>query len=160
MVGVVERGGNIRLAVVPNADRKNLHAFIQEHVAQDAEAIYTDEWPAYRGIGDADTRHETVNHSAEEYVRGDVHTNGIENVWSLLQRSIIGAYHHVSAKHLEAYLQELEWRFNNRQNVFLLRDTLLQLLTADHVEYDALISGPKVTAPKALRRRKQAMPPF
>jgi transposase-like protein len=71
-------------------------------------------------------------------VRGDVHTNGIESVWSLLKRSIVGAYHKVSMKHLDAYLDELEHRFNNRHNPFLFRDTLLKLVKADNLTYEEL----------------------
>ena len=55
--------------------------------------VYADDWPAYRGIADRDTRHETVNHSAEEWVRGSVHTNTVENIWSLFKRSVMGSYH-------------------------------------------------------------------
>ena len=65
------------------------------------EAIYTDENWNYRGIADADTRHETVNYSAEEWVSGDVHTNSVESVWSLFKRSVVGTYHKLSAKHLD-----------------------------------------------------------
>ena len=71
---------------------------------------------AYLGIADHNTRHETVNHSIEEWVDGDVHTNSIEGVWSLFKRSIIGAFHKVSEKHLDRYLEELEWRYGNREN--------------------------------------------
>ncbi len=60
----------------------------------------TDEHHGYNGIADDDTTHETVNHKAEERVRGDVHTNGIEGAWSLFKRSVVGSYHQVSAKHL------------------------------------------------------------
>jgi transposase-like protein len=126
-IGAVQRGGKIRLQVIPHATKEALHTFIAENTAPDTEAIYTDELPAYLGIADEDTRHETVNHSAEEWVHGDVHTNGIESVWSLLKRSIIGAYHKVSMKHLDAYLDELEFRFNNRRNEFLFRDTIMKL---------------------------------
>ena len=93
------------------------------------------------GIADHDTRHETVNHSADEWVRGDVHTNYIENIWSLLKRSLVGSYHKVSKKHLEAYLDELEWRFNNRDNPYLFRDTLLKLIKSDNLEYKELITS-------------------
>ena len=79
-----------------------------------------------------------MNHSAEEWVRGDVHTNSIEGVWSLFKRSLIGSFHRVSVKHREAYLDELEWRFNNRDNPYLFRDTLIRLLRADNPEYKAL----------------------
>jgi len=83
MVGAKQCGGATRMKVVVVNDRETLHGFIHETVSGEAEAIYTDEWRAYRGIGDANTRHETVNHKAEEWVRGPVHTNGIEGTWSL-----------------------------------------------------------------------------
>ena len=63
--------------------------------------------------------------SAEEWVRGDVHTNSIEGVWSLFKRSIVGSYHQISTKHMDAYLDEFEWRFNQRDNQYLFRDTML-----------------------------------
>ncbi|SRR5260221_4455914 len=140
-IGAVQRGGKLRLQVIANASKKTLHKFIADNTAPDVEAIYTDELPAYTGIADADTRHETVNHSAEEWVHGDVHTNGIESVWSLLKRSIIGAYHKVSMKHLDAYLDELEHRFNNRKNEFIFRDTLTKLVTAAALPYRELVKA-------------------
>lgn len=139
VVGAVERGGNIRLQVVSRTDRKTLHGFILANTAPETEAIYTDELPAYKGIEDADTRHETVNHSAEEWVNGKVHTNTVEGVWSLFKRSIVGSYHKVSTKHMNAYLDELEWRFNNRKNPYLFRDTLTKLLAANALAYKSLI---------------------
>jgi transposase-like protein len=139
VVGATERGGEARLQVVDGNDRLTLHEFIRRNTAPDTEAIYTDEWPAYNGIEDADTRHETVNHSQEEWVRGDVHTNSVEGVWSLLKRSIVGSYHKLSVKHLNSYLDELEWRFNNRENPFLFRDTLLKLVSSENLEYKELI---------------------
>jgi transposase-like protein len=138
VVGAVQRKGKVILQVVPDRSRKTLHAFADEAVHDDAEAIHTDDWRPYRGIRDEDTRHETVNHSIGEYARGNVNTNSVEGVWSLLKRSIIGSFHKVSVKHLDAYLDELEWRFNNRDNPFLFRDTLLKLLQSDNLEYKAL----------------------
>jgi hypothetical protein len=73
-------------------------------------------------------------------VRGAVHTNTVENVWSLFKRSVIGSYHQVSVKHLPAYLDELEWRYNNRTNPFLFRDTVLQLVGADALPYAVLVA--------------------
>ena len=140
VVGAVQREGKIVLKVIQSRDRDTLHRFIREATADETVAYFTDEWAPYEGIQDDDTVHETVNHSAEEWVRGDVHTNTIENVWSLLKRSIIGAYHKVSIKHLDAYLDELEWRFNNRNNPWLFRDTLVRLLDAKHVEYKDLVA--------------------
>ena len=141
VVGAIQREGKIVLQVAPDRSRKTLHGFAAENIADEAEAIHTDDWRPYRGIGDEDTRHETVNHSAKEYVRGDVHTNSIENVWSLLKRSIMGSYHQISVKHLDAYLDELEWRFNNRDNPYLFRDTMVKLLASTNLPYDTLTSG-------------------
>jgi len=138
-VGAVQRDGDIVLQAIEHADRETLHNFIHSHTAPNTEAIYTDDWPAYKGIEDEDTRHETVNHSDEEWVRGNVHTNSVENVWSLLKRSIIGSYHKVSVKHLNSYLDELEWRFNNRENPYLFRDTLLKLIKSGNLPYQELV---------------------
>lgn len=80
------------------------------------------------------------DHRQEEWVRGDVYTNTVESAWSLLKRSIVGSYHRLSAKHLEAYLAEFEFRFNNRENEHLFRDTLTRLLRAENLPYSKLIS--------------------
>ncbi len=138
VLGAIERGGQVRLQVARNRARPELHAFINRHIVDAAEAIYTDDWKPYRGIADKDTRHETVNHSRREYVRGNVHTNTIENVWSLMHRSIVGSYHKLSVKHLPAYLDEIEFRFNNRANPYLFRDTLTALLSAKALQYKVL----------------------
>jgi transposase-like protein len=140
VVGAIQRSGPVRLRVIKRNDRRTLHGFIHEVTHDDAEAIYTDEWPAYAGIADANTRHETVNHSENEWVRADVHTNTIEGVWSLFKRSIVGSYHHLSAKHLDAYLDEMAFRFNNRHNQYLFRDTLVKLIGAENLPYAELIS--------------------
>jgi len=71
---------------------------------------------------------------------GNVHTNSVEGVWSLLKRSIVGSYHKLSTKHLDSYLDELEWRFNNRENPYLFRDTFLKLVNSGNLEYKNLIS--------------------
>ncbi len=139
VVGAVQRGGTIRLQVVRGRDSETLQGFIRENIAGDIEAIYTDEWGAYKGLADKDTEHKTVNHSEEEYVKGDVHTNSVENVWSLLKRSIIGSYHQVSTKHLDAYVDELEFRFNNRENPYMFGNAMLKLLLAETLPYAKLI---------------------
>jgi hypothetical protein len=72
-------------------------------------------------------------------VRGQVHTNTVESAWSLLKRSVVGTYHHMSVKHLPAYLDEMEFRFNRRDNPYLFRDTLLVLLHGDALPYRVLI---------------------
>ncbi len=138
VLGAIERGGKVRLDAAINRDRETLKAFIASKLADETSAIMTDDFPAYDGCGDSNTRHETVNHSAKEWVRGDVHTNTMENVWSLFKRSIIGSYHQISVKHLDRYLDELEFRFNNRNNPYLFRDTLLRLLASSKLEYKKL----------------------
>ncbi len=73
------------------------------------------------------------------WVGGDVHTQTVEKVSSLLKRAIIGSYHQVSAKHLDSFLEELEWRFNNRENPHLFRETMRKLMKSRDLEYKVLI---------------------
>src|SRR5690348_8602200 len=80
VIGAIQRGGEVRLRVVPDAEADTVQAFLKDVVAVEAEAIYTDSHRSYRGIPDHNTRHESVNHAADEWVRGDVHTNTVENV--------------------------------------------------------------------------------
>jgi transposase-like protein len=138
VVGAVERGGRVRFAVVKNRKAGTLQGFIRDNVSPDATEIMTDEFPSYNGIADENTKHSKVNHSKGEWVNGKIHTNTMEGVWSLLDRSIVGAYHKVSKKHLPAYLHEVAFRFNNRENPFLFRDTIIELIKAERVEYKAL----------------------
>ena len=104
------------------------------------EAIYTDALAAYLGIEDHDTRDETVNHSIKEWVVGDVHTNTIEGVWSLFKRSIIAAFNKVSEKHLDRYLEELEWRYSNRGNDHIFVDTLRRIVSTEPMTYERLVA--------------------
>ncbi|MEX2227652.1 MAG: IS1595 family transposase [Dehalococcoidia bacterium] len=141
VVGAIARGGDVRIRTVTRNNKKQLGEFITSVVSPDATAIHTDEHPGYWGVGDHNTRHETVEHRAEEWVRGDVHTNTVEGVWSLLKRSVVDSYHQLSAKHLPAYLDEMSFRFNNRDNPYLFRDTLLRLLNAETLRYAELIEA-------------------
>jgi transposase-like protein len=141
VVGAVARDGEVRLRVTGGRDRGTLHRFLAEVVDDKAQAIYTDDWVGYDGIADHDTKHVVVNHAAKEWVRGDVHTNTVEGVWSLFKRSVIGSYHQVSVKHLPAYLDELEWKYNNRNNPFLFRDTVRVLMQADALTMKKLVQG-------------------
>jgi transposase-like protein len=112
VMGILERHGEVRAKVVPNTSREVLHAEIREHVEPGAE-VFTDALPAYDGLS-PEYAHEFVNHT-EEYVRGHVHTNGIENFWSLLKRGLKGTYVSVEAVHLFRYVDEQAFRFNNRK---------------------------------------------
>jgi transposase-like protein len=140
VIGAVQRGGKIRLRVIPNTRRHHVMDFIEANV--DAAAVYTDELKSYERAINPETIHETVTHGEGEYVRGNVHTQGVESVWSLFKRSIIGSYHRLSVKHLPAYLDEMEFRFNNRDNPYLFRDTLLVLLHSDPLPYKELVAKP------------------
>ncbi len=135
VAGAIERGGEVRMKHVPSTSKKVLHAFIEDMISDDAEAIYTDEWRGYNDIGDENTRHETINHSIKEYARGDVHTNSIEGMWSLFKRGVVGSFHHVSKKHLERYLDEFEFRFNNRKNPYIFREALKELIDAPRLTF-------------------------
>lgn len=139
VLGAIQRGGDVRLKVESRHTKKALHEFIKSTTHDDTSAIYTDAYNGYLGIGDHNTRHESVNHKAEEWVRGQVHTNTVEGVWSLLKRSVVGTYHQLSAKHLPAYLDEIAFRFNNRENPWLFRDTTLRLIAEEPLPYKTLI---------------------
>jgi transposase-like protein len=101
----------IRARVVPNVKRETLQNAILENVSPSAK-LYTDKAVMYDGL-DKTFVHEMVDHS-REYVRGEVHTNGLENFWSLLKRTLRGTYVAVEPFHLDRYLAEQVFRFNNR----------------------------------------------
>lgn len=113
VIGLVERGGKVVLKHVPNAKEENMVPFIKKHLPE-GSTIFTDEHTSYSGLGRIYT-HDTVNHSVKLYVNGNVHTNTIENFWSVLKRGINGIYHQVSEKHLERYLNEFASRYNSRE---------------------------------------------
>src|SRR5207244_11325209 len=104
------------------------------------KAINAESLSFYGVVGDVNTNDGYVNHGAEEWVRGQIHTNTVESVWSLFDRSVIGAYHKLSVKHLPAYLDEAAFRWNNRQNPFLFRDTILALVEGDQLTYKELVA--------------------
>ena len=141
VVGAVERDGEVRLKLVDRRTKKNLHTFIEQFVDPKAAAIYTDENPAWDGIATAVRKHGSLSHGRGEYRRGDVSTNTVESVWSLFKRGIVGSYHQLSVKHLPAYLDEMEFRFNGRDNPYLFRDTLLVLLNGEALPLKKLVHG-------------------
>jgi transposase-like protein len=135
VLGAIQRGGPVRLRVANDVQRKTLHGFVRENVDLDNSKLYTDDWTGYKGL----PNHETVNHRAKEWVRADVHTNTVEGVWSLFKRSVVGSYHQLSEKHLQSYLDEHAFRFNNRKNPYLFRDTLKRLLSTEPLPFEKLI---------------------
>jgi transposase-like protein len=103
----------VRTTIVPNTSRITLQAQVLKHVADDSN-VYTDEAKAYTNLPETYV-HEIVNHT-KEYVRGRVHTNGLENFWSLLKRGLNGTYVAVEPFHLQRYLDEQMFRYNNRKD--------------------------------------------
>jgi transposase-like protein len=138
VLGAVQRDGRIIVRKAENSSHAELRKFVREAVANGAARIITDEHRAYEHIGDNDTIHESVNHSRKEYVRGDVHTNTIEGAFGLFKRGLVGSFHQVSHKHLDRYLDEFEFKYNNRKNAFLFRETLTRLVTGKPLQYDKL----------------------
>ena len=111
VMGLLERHGEVRAHVVPNTRRESLQPHIERHVEQGAN-VYTDSYVSYNAL-ESRYVHNVINH-AERYVDGHIHTNGIENFWSLLKRSIKGTYISVEPFHLFRYLDEQTFRFNSR----------------------------------------------
>lgn len=140
VAGAIERGGRVRMERVPDIRKHTLQDFVRRTVSDEAEAIYTDELRAYIGLETDTRRHETVSHGHKEWVVGDVHTNSVEGVWSLFKRSIVGTFHKMSVKHMDRYLEELEWRFNNRNNPYMFRDTLARIMHTDPLQYRELVA--------------------
>jgi transposase-like protein len=112
VMGLLERHGEVIAKLVPDTDGKTLKAEIRNHVEPGSE-IFTDGWGGYKGM-DAEYFHDFVEHN-DQYVRGRVHTNGIENFWTLLKRTVKGTYVSVEPFHLFRYLDEQSFRFNNRK---------------------------------------------
>ena len=113
-MGIMERGGKLRTVVVANRRRSALQAEVRKHVEAGA-ALYTDALLSYEGLA-TDYAHKVVNHAAQ-YVDGRVHTNSLENFWSLLKRGVSGTYGSVEPFHLFRYLDEQMFRFNNRKDL-------------------------------------------
>jgi transposase-like protein len=110
--GMLHRGGEVRATVLPNNRRHELHGEIRKHVRA-RSAIYSDALLSYQGLQDFAFAHQVIDH-AEKYVDGQVHTNGLENFWSLLKRGLKGTYVSVEPFHLFRYVDEQVFRFNNR----------------------------------------------
>lgn len=113
---LVERGGSVRTYHVKKVSAKTLRPIMTEQLSPDT-SLMTDDAGQYRHMHKDFTRHEVINHSADEYVRGDAHTNTVEGYFSILKRGLIGTYHHVSPQHLKRYLGEFDFRYNERMGL-------------------------------------------
>ncbi len=110
--GILERGGNVRTVAMPKPTKMEIQATIAANVDMDASALLTDEHAFYFGI-DKKMPHGVIRHGSE-YVRGSIHTQGIESYWAILKRGLYGTFHHVDAAYLPMYLPEFEFRYNRR----------------------------------------------
>jgi transposase-like protein len=143
VLGAIARDGEVRLVMRSGKGREtkaSYRKFVKDVVGDDAEYIFTDSDYSWGDMTDWNTKHRKVDHGADEWVRGLVHTNTIESVWSLFKRSVVGTYHQLSAKHLPAYLDEMAFRFNNRDNAYLFRDTLLRMIEGETLPYAELVA--------------------
>jgi transposase-like protein len=113
IVSLVERGGNVRSFNIPTAHLDNVVGIVRKNIAKESR-LHTDESRLYRAVGKEFAAHETVQHSAEEYARGDVTTNTVEGYFSIFKRGMRGVYQHCKEKHLHRYLAEYDFRYNHR----------------------------------------------
>lgn len=142
VVGIRQRGGDLRFFHAEDVKSGTLAKYIKENVSTDVDVMVTDELQGYpkamMAAGVHGTKHKTIKHKDRVYVEGTVHTNTVENAFSLLKRGIVGSWHKISAKHLAAYLAEMEFRFNRRKREDLFVDTLRHMVTADPLTFENL----------------------
>ncbi len=117
VLGIVERGGEIRTRVVEETMRKTLMDYLKETVALGSTVI-TDEYTGYLYVEKYGYIHKTINHSTKRYADGDIYTNTLEGFWSQVKRSLHGTFHSVSPKHLQSYLDYFSFQYNHRGNPF------------------------------------------
>ncbi len=115
VMAAVERGGQMRALVVPDATAETHKNFIWQNVSTKGTRLITDQTNRLDNVAAAYDRH-TVNHSKGEYVRGDIYVNNVESFWSHVKRSIKGTHKSVSQQHLQEYLNGFSWHYNNRHN--------------------------------------------
>ncbi|HUI83107.1 MAG TPA: IS1595 family transposase [Candidatus Binatia bacterium] len=145
VMGAVQRGGELRLRHVADDTAATFRDFIGENLSPETKRVMTDQHKSYPPALKAlkprfMVTHETVNHIAHEYVRGDVTTNSIESAFSLLKRGMIGSFHKVSIKHLHRYLSEFEYRFNARKQPDRFTKTLARMAHTKTMPYCELIA--------------------
>jgi transposase-like protein len=139
ILGMKERGGQVRAEVVPDVKKRTLQPRVKSTVEK-GSTLYTDQWSGYHGL-DKHFDHQTINH-AECYVDGRIHTNGIENFWSLLKRGLHGTYVSVDPSHLFRYLDERVFTFNQRDLSDYRRfEAVLQAATGRRLTYAELTNA-------------------
>lgn len=116
VLSLVERGGKVRSVHVPSLTATSVKHILAKNIAKSAH-LMTDESPNYTRGGRQFAKHSTVHHRSGEYARGNVTTNTVEGYFSILKRGLIGTYHHVGENHLQRYVREFDFRYNNRTSV-------------------------------------------
>lgn len=144
MVGLIQQDGKVRTFVVKSTDAETLHTIMGQNVSEGSTVI-TDAYRAYNGLENRYT-HVSVKHEEGGYVIkvGDVsyHTQNIENFWSIFKRGITGIYHFVSAKHLQRYCSEFNYRYNNRKDTGVEKfETALRKVSTARLTYETLIAN-------------------
>ena len=144
VIGMRERGegGRTKALVLDSMDMGTVKELIHANIEVGTQ-LYTDEFGAYNDLDGLFFRHDTVNHSAKEFVRGAAHTNGIESVWAVFKRGVHGVWHHVSPKHLGRYVDEATFRLNaGRVQVHTLRrlDALVDAVAGKRITYAEVIA--------------------
>jgi transposase-like protein len=139
VIGIRQRGGQLRFIHAADVKAKTVRQILGENLSEDVDMIITDESLVYPFAFNKDqkAKHKTIQHQ-KEYVNGLVHTNTAESAFSLLKRGIMGTWHNVSAKHLQAYLDEMTFRFDRRHNSDLFLDTLRHMVTAPVLTFKKL----------------------
>jgi transposase-like protein len=141
VLGMREKGGRTVAKTIANTDAGTVQAEIHRHVETGA-ILHTDEAGAYTGIGGIFFEHDTVNHGEGEFVRDGVTTNGVESVFAVLKRGLIGVYHHASKKHLGRYVDEFTFRLNEgnvKHHTLTRLESLVGAVTGKRLTYKALI---------------------
>jgi len=143
VIGIRKRGGDLRFFHAKDARSGTLEKYIRENISEDVDVLFTDDYKQYRGAAKhlrKNGRHKTIRHSLGVYVKdgGQTHTNTVESAFSLLKRGIMGSWHRVSAKHLQAYCTEMAFRFNRRKDSNLFTDTLRHMVTAPVLTFERL----------------------
>jgi transposase-like protein len=138
ILGILERDGKVYAIPVKDTKSKSIYPIIKEKIKFGSK-VYTDEWRSY-SVLNKNYEHSIVNHSAEIFVDEKVHTNNIESFWALMKRGLSGIYHNVSDKHLEKYVNEFTFRFNNRDLTDGSRFDVMLANSKGRLDYQTLIS--------------------
>lgn len=142
VIGIRQRDGELRFFHASDVKQGTVAKYIRENISEDVDVLVTDEHPVYpyavAEAGVEQGKHKRIQHKSQIYVQGNVHTNTVENAFSLLKRGIMGTWHRISAKHLPAYLDEMTFRFNRRKRSDLFLDTLRHMVTAPVLTFGKL----------------------